>query len=146
MDESFIFLPVTKNKGEFDLIDSRCFSNVFSNIICILIIKKSECFFFSSSIFISTNCQCGLNKLDNMLFILSHVRAAWLQWEMKQCLYNNTFIIHMFHFEVASSLIWANYGCNTLETGWRKHAWREERSLKDTQNNHWGGVIYSELA
>lgn len=52
---------------------------------------------------------------------------------MKQCLYNNTFIIHTFQFEVVSSLIQANYGCHTLETGKRKHAWREEHSQRHSK-------------
>ena len=46
-----------------------------------------------SSIFTGTNSQRGLNKFDNMLFLLaSHMRPAErLQWKMKRCLRNNTF-------------------------------------------------------
>lgn len=49
------------------------------------------------SIFTGTNCRSGLNKYDNTL-----------------CLCKYTFIIHTFHSEEASSLIWANYCRNTL--------------------------------
>lgn len=70
--------------------------------------------------------QATTVTLINMIrcFItLQHVR---LKQKMKQCLYNNTFIIHMFYFQVASSLIQANYGCNTQQSGWKKHDWRAQ--------------------
>lgn len=69
----------------------------------------------TESIFTGTNCQCGLNKYDNMLF-----------------LYNYTFIIHTPHFEEASSLIWANYCPNTLLAWLAETCFGEGRKLKKT--------------
>lgn len=83
------------------------------------------------STFIGADIKNGLDKSDNTL-LYCPTRALC---KMKQRLYNTTFIIHMFHVQVASSLIQANYGCNTLESGWWKHDWREERSRKDRQKS-----------
>ena len=84
---------------------------------CLTIMSRwtDLCGFSPSCIFIVANSRHGLNKFHNIPLTLPCEYRVRLQWKMKGCLHNSTFIIHMFHSEVASSLIWANYDCTTLE-------------------------------
>lgn len=91
---------------------------------------------FLSSIFTGTNCQRALNTFDHIFFYWCSLSTSGeiAKINVTVFIYQHL-IIHMFHSEVAPSLIQANYGRNTLESGQQKHIGERNHSQRHSKNN-----------